>query len=203
LRLLLLPLRRLLHQTRKRTPLLLLNRSLQRLPLPRMPRCIAPWATPTLLRPQPPCRRAAWSCPKPDLARFTRRPRWFPSCTLRRPATWLAAFSAASPSLIAAPRALRAATFSAPPAAHQGSILAAPVRVPSILPAPAPALTLAPERPEHVPALAHALALDHPAPAARLVRVALRPPAKRRVRSVHQRAAVVDVPSTPRRRKAQ
>jgi hypothetical protein len=186
----------------KRLPLLL-DRSPLRLQLLLMPPRIAPWATHTLLRPLPPCRRAAWSCPKPGLARSTRRPRWFQSCTPRRPVTWLAAFSAASQSSIAAPRAVRAALSSALPAAHQVSILAAPVRVPSILPAPAPALTLAPERPEHVPALAHALALDHPAPAVRLVRVELHPPAKLRVRSVHQRAAVVDVLSTPRRRKAQ
>ena len=61
----------------------------------------------------------------------------------------------------------------------------------------------APEAPAHDPALAHVLALDHPVPAVRLVRVALRPPAKRRARSVPLRVAAVDVPSIPRRRKAQ
>jgi hypothetical protein len=182
-----------------------LKLSPRRLPLPLMPRRIALWATPTLLRPLPPCRLAAWSCPKPGLARSTRRPRSFPSCTLRLPETWLAAFSAASPSLTVAPRALPAATSNAPPAALLGSILQAQVRGPSILLALEPVVmpVLAEQAlPARVPASAHGPALARRVLVVRLVRVAQRLPAKRRVRSVHQRAAVVDVPNIPRRRKA-
>jgi len=183
----------------------MLKLSPQRLPLPLMLRRIAPRVTPTSLRPLPLCRRAAWSCPKPGLARSTRRPRWFPPCTLRLPETWLAAFSAASPSLTVAPPALPAATSSAPLAALLGSILQAQVRGPSILPAPEPAVmpVLAEQAlPARVPASEHGPALARRAPAVRLVRVAQRLPAKRRARSAPLLVAAVDVPSIPRRRKA-
>jgi hypothetical protein len=168
----------------------------------------APRGTRILHRPRRHCPRAAWLCRRPGLARCTQRPllsrrrRWPPIPEPPR------AFSAAGQSLTATgPPAVLAAIPSAPSMVLLERPASSPaVPVPSIPRALPPAVTPAQaelEHPEHAPALAHVPALDHPAPAARLVQAAQHRPAKHHAPRVPHREDAADARSIPRRRKAQ
>jgi hypothetical protein len=160
------------------------------------------------LRPRQRLLFAAWSCRRPDLGLYTRRP----FCRQQNPAraTWLQVLdcSAEGPSSIAVLLALRAAIRRALPVAalrlpansradHAPSIPHAhpwAVPEPPAHPERAQALALVPDlaHQECVPASAHA-------PAAQVV---LHQQARLPVRSVLHRAVAEDVRSTPRPKKA-
>jgi hypothetical protein len=179
----------------------------------RQARCVfqrgARQATRTLPRQLLPCPPAAWSCPKPDPARSTRRPmrlKPYPSQALE---IWLPAFNAASRSSTAGPLAALAPIPNARREALQDSIRPELAHVPSIRPAPRREATpdqAALPPPEPVPVLAHGPALERPvraALAAHPVLAALRPQARRLVRSErHPAEAAADDRSTPRPKKA-
>lgn len=167
-------------------------------PRPRLPR-----AAHQVMRTQPlpllPHRRAAWSCPRPDRARFTRRPPWHP-----RPAPELhpAPSNGASPSLTADPPPDPLASDSVPPALVRMSRAAVPV--PSIPLAPPRAPTRARVRPVRAPASASARASARhgPASAGRAPVQASRRRPRLRVPSVLLKVAGAAAPnSTPRPRK--
>jgi hypothetical protein len=166
-------------------------------------------ATRTPHRQPLPCLPAAWLCPKPGLARSIRRPIQLhphpPQALEIRPP----AFNAASRSSTAGPLEALALIPNALREALQDSIRPERARVPSILPALHREATpdqvvlplLAP-----APVMARGPALERPVPAdsaARHVLAALRPPARRLVRSERRPAeAEVDARSTPRPKKA-
>jgi hypothetical protein len=149
---------------------------------------------------------AAWSCPKPARALFTKHP----SCRRlnQAQATLLRAleFSVASQSSIVVPRAVRGVIRSGPPAALRPQDNSLADRAPSIrlaLPwAALPALAPPAHGPASVPVLASA---DHLVPASVpvLARAALRQPAKHLARSAPLLVDAVDARNTPRPRKAQ
>jgi hypothetical protein len=166
----------------------------------RVVRRVAPRGTRKLRRLPVRCPPAAWSCLKPDPARSTPRLPWIQT----HPSRLLEACSAENQSLTADPQAAPAAT-SAPEALPRPANSPAD-RVPSIPPAARPAVL-----PETVPAQAHvpvsarvpALRLALAASAARVpAQAALRPPAKRPVRSAPLPAVAAAARSTPKPKKA-
>jgi len=181
----------------------------QRRQLQRVLRRVARPAIRTLHRQRLPCPPAAWSCPKPDPARSTRRPIQSNPCPLRAPGIWPPAFNAASRSSTAGLLAALALIPSARREALQDNTRPEQVRVPSILPGlhredTPDQVALSP--PVHGPALAHGPASERPvraASAARPVLAALRPPARRLVRSERRPAeAAADARSTQRPKRA-
>ena len=167
-------------------------------------------ATRTRPRPRRGCPLAVSSCPRPARVRSTRRPWSLHRFLFQAPAIRLLAFNGANRSLIAVLRAALADTPNALRAALRVALWAAlrdnspAVLAPSTPRAPLRAVTPEPvvrEHPVHVPALGLDPVLGRLVLAGHRAPVALRRPARLRVRSVHPPEAVVDARSIPRPRK--